>query len=111
MLNASLFDEFDTTGTVRHGLPAAAYTSEAFMQFEREHLFRKNWIFVGFAHRLARRGDVQPLEVGGLPIFLLRDESDEVVAFHNVCRHRNLQLIDVPGNCGKLIRCPYHSWS
>jgi len=111
MLNASLFHHFDTTGTVRHGLPGAAYTSDAFMQLEREQLFRNNWVFVGFAHRLARRGDVQPVEVGGLPIFLLRDESDQVVAFHNVCRHRNLQLIDNPGNCGKLIRCPYHSWS
>jgi choline monooxygenase len=28
-----------------------------------------------------------------------------------VCRHRNLKLIDNRGNCGKLIRCPYHSWS
>ena len=111
MLDATLFNDFDAAGTVRRGLPAAAYTSDTFMQFEREHLFRKNWIFVGFSHRLARRGDVQPLEVGGLPIFLLRDESDQVVAFHNVCRHRNLQLIDEPGNCGKLIRCPYHSWS
>ena len=111
MLTAALFDEFDAAGNVRRGLPGTAYTSDAFMQAEREQLFRNNWVFVAFAHKLPRRGDVQPLEVGGIPIFLLRDERGEISAFHNVCRHRNLQLIDTPGNCGKLIRCPYHSWS
>ncbi|MCP5082486.1 MAG: AsnC family transcriptional regulator [Alphaproteobacteria bacterium] len=32
-------------------------------------------------------------------------------AFHNVCRHRCLQLVDQPKNAGKLIRCPYHAWA
>ena len=31
-------------------------------------------------------------------------------AFHNVCRHRCLKLVDKPGNVGRTIRCPYHSW-
>ena len=32
-------------------------------------------------------------------------------AFHNVCRHRCLKLVDTPGNVGRVIRCPYHSWT
>jgi len=60
---------------------------------------------------MARVGDVRPIQVGGLPLFLLRDRQNRVSAFHNVCRHRNLKLVDSEGNCGKLIRCPYHSWS
>ncbi|HBK77666.1 MAG TPA: (2Fe-2S)-binding protein, partial [Gammaproteobacteria bacterium] len=32
-------------------------------------------------------------------------------AFHNVCRHRNLKLIDRAGHCDVLITCPYHRWS
>ena len=81
------------------------------MQLEREHLFRNSWVFVAYAHKLPRGGDVQPIQVGGLPLFLLRDQQQRILAFHNVCRHRNLKLVDRADNCGKLIRCPYHSWS
>lgn len=111
MLDVALLDNFDAADAVAHGLPGEAYTSEAFMQLEREYLFSNHWVFVGFAHKLARAGDVQPVQVGGLPLFLLRDQQSRIVAFHNVCRHRNLKLVDASGNCGKLIRCPYHSWS
>ena len=111
MLDASLLNNFDATDVVQHGLPGEAYTSDGFLQLERERLFKNNWVFVGFAHKLASVGDVQPIQVAGLPLFLLRDQQRRVVAFHNVCRHRNLELIDTAGNCGKLIRCPYHSWS
>jgi len=74
-------------------------------------VFANGWVFVGYAHELARSGDALPIEVGGLPLFLIRNQQNEIVAFHNVCRHRNLKLIDKADNCGKLIRCPYHSWS
>ncbi len=111
MLDATLFNDFDAAGAVVHGLPGEAYTSDSFMQLEREHLFANNWVFVGYEHMLAKVGDVRPIQVGDLPLFLLRDRQQRIVAFHNVCRHRNLKLVDAPGNCGKLIRCPYHSWS
>ena len=111
MFDRSLLDDFDSGGLTRHGLPGAAYVSEAFLQLERQQLFGRNWIFAGFAHQLARAGDVKPIEVAGLPLFLLRDNAGAVSAFHNACRHRNLKLIETAGNCGKLIRCPYHSWS
>jgi len=111
MLDATLLNEFYAADAVAHGLPGEAYTSEAFMQLEREQLFNSNWVFVGYAHQLPQAGDVQPIQVGGLPLFLLRDQQQRITAFHNVCRHRNLKLIDAAGNCGKLIRCPYHSWS
>ena len=111
MLSRSIFNDFDAEAAVRHGLPGEAYTSSAFLKVEQEHLFGSNWILVGYVHQFSRRGDVKPIEVGGLPLFLLRDEMDKIVAFHNVCRHRNLRLIDADGTVGKLIRCPYHSWS
>ena len=106
----SLLRDFDAEGSVRHGLPGAVYTSDDFLQLENQHLFANNWVFVGFAHELAKTGDVRPIETAGLPLFLLRDQQQKIVAFHNICRHRNLKLIDKSGNCGRLIRCPYHCW-
>ncbi len=111
MLDQSLLNDFDTEGALVHGLPGEAYVSAEFMQIEHASLFSNNWVFVGYAHQLNRAGDVKPIQVAGLPLFLLRNQQGEIVAFHNVCRHRNLKLIDSEGNCGKLIRCPYHSWS
>lgn len=111
MLSQSLLNDFDKQAAVLHGLPGTAYTSDEFLRLEFQTLFSSNWVFVGLAHDMAKAGDVCPVEVAGLPLFLLRDADGEISAFHNVCRHRNLKLVDNSGNCGKLIRCPYHSWS
>ena len=111
MLDTSLFKEFDTPGAVAHGLPASAYTSDEFLSLENQTLFSQHWVLAGFDHDLPRPGDVRPIQIAGLPLFLLRDSEREIRAFHNVCRHRNLKLVTEPRNCGKLIRCPYHSWS
>jgi choline monooxygenase len=111
LFDSSLLENFDEAGTVAHGLPGAAYTSDDFYQLEQQEVFANGWVFVGYAHGLAKPGDAIPIEVGGLPLFLIRNQQDEIAAFHNVCRHRNLKLIDKADNCGKLIRCPYHSWS
>lgn len=111
MASRSLFDAFDEVQAVAHGLPGVAYTDADFLRTEFTTLFRNHWIFVAFAHQLPRSGDVRPIQVAGLPLVLVRDIDGGVRAFHNVCRHRNLKLVDAAGNCGKLIRCPYHSWS
>ncbi len=111
ILDASLFKEFDQPFGLSHGLPGSAYTSPTFNQLENERIFSRSWVFVGFAHELPNSGDVVPINIAGLPLFLLRNDNGEIAAFHNVCRHRNLQIIDKPANCGKIIRCPYHSWS
>jgi len=111
VFDSSFLSNFDNVSTPAHGLPSEAYTSADFFRLEQKHLFANNWVFVGYAHQIENPGDVQPIQVAGLPLFLLRDEQKRIRAFHNVCRHRNLKLIDSKGNCGKLIRCPYHSWS
>ena len=52
-----------------------------------------------------------PVTVAGQPILLVRNQAGTIAAFHNVCRHRCLMLVDAPKNVGKLIRCPYHAWA
>ena len=102
---------FESPGPVARGLPATAYTSEAFFALENERIFSASWVFAGFAHEMARAGDVMPVTVAGRPVLLVRDAEHRIRAFHNVCRHRCLKLVDAPGNAGRAIRCPYHSWT
>ena len=111
ILGAEALAAFEATGPVAPGLPGAAYTSEAFFALENERIFSRSWVFVGFVHELARAGDVLPITVAGQPVLLVRDAQERVRAFHNVCRHRCLKLVEAPGNVGRAIRCPYHSWT
>lgn len=104
------FQNFTRSADIRHGLPAFAYTSESFHEAENQCLFASSWAFVGFAHEMPASGDVVPITVAGKPVLLVRDGNDKIAAFHNICRHRCLQLVDQPGNAGRMIRCPYHSW-
>ena len=111
ILGARTLAAFEAAGPVASGLPGAAYTSEAFFALENERIFTDSWVFAGFAHELARAGDVVPVTVAGRPLLIVRDGELRIRAFHNVCRHRNLKLVDTPGHAGRAIRCPYHSWT
>jgi phenylpropionate dioxygenase-like ring-hydroxylating dioxygenase large terminal subunit len=93
------------------GLPAWAYTDDDFWAKECDTVLSKSWVCAGFVHELAEAGDVTPMTVAGKPLLLLRNHEGEIAAFHNVCRHRCLTLVDTPKNVGKLIRCPYHAWA
>jgi len=93
------------------GLPSKCYTDENFWKKECETVLANGWLFVGFAHELKKPGDVNPLFIANKPILLLRNNNNEIKAFHNVCSHRCLKLVNEKKNVGKIIRCPYHSWS
>lgn len=91
------------------GLPSEAYTDPAFFTRERERLAR-TWVAVAAASDVPKPGDLLPLEVGGQPVLLVRGQDGEIRAFHNVCTHRGLQLVEAAGN-QRLLRCPYHAWA
>jgi choline monooxygenase len=92
----------------RH-FPSSAYTSADVLQQEKERVFSPGWAWAGFVHWLPGRGSSVPAAVAGMPLVLTRDLDDEVRVFHNVCRHRGLQLCEV-ASTGPL-RCPYHAWT
>ena len=110
LAGTQLFSAFDDSGYVKHGLPSVAYTENDFYELEAGQIFSKNWTFVGFAHDLSDVGDVMPIRVAKQSLFLVRSEKDKIRAFHNVCLHRNLKLVDKSHNCKNLITCPYHNW-
>ena len=109
-LNSS-FDAFKESGSLKTGLPPSAYTDESFWEAEKNKLFPESWVLVGFAHEMARSGDTIPVTVGDSPLILVRNQDGSIKAFHNVCRHRCLKLVDSPQNVGRLLKCPYHAWA
>jgi len=94
-----------------HGLPSKSYIDQQFWEIECSTVLADGWLFVGFVHEFLKPGDVIPISIAGKPILLIKKKKDEINAFHNVCSHRCLKLINEIKNVGKVIRCPYHSWT
>ena len=91
------------------GLPAKAYTDKDFWQKESDTVFTNSWVFVGFVHELINIGDALPITIANQPILILKNAKGSIEAFHNVCSHRCLQLVNQRKNVGKIIKCPYHA--
>ena len=101
-----------TPGGFDWTLPSQAYRDPAWYDRERQEIFSLNWMLFTWSGRLREPGDYVTGTVAGYPVFAIRDDAGRVRAFHNVCRHRGAQLLaDESGRCGKLLVCPYHSWS
>ncbi len=93
------------------GLPRHAYTDPAFLALERMHVFDPSWVFVGAAGSIPNAGDLMPIELIGRPILLARQRDGGIKAFHNVCRHRGVILVETPQAQRPTMTCPYHAWS
>jgi len=109
-MRASVLERLKRPIELTPGLPGSAYSADAFFDVEFAHVFRRNWVGIGYGHQVAAPGDMLPLEIGPERLLLLRDGDGRVRVFHNVCRHRGARLIDEPGN-RRVVSCPYHRWS
>jgi phenylpropionate dioxygenase-like ring-hydroxylating dioxygenase large terminal subunit len=86
------------------------YTSPAYLELEREELFRKQWICVGHAGALRSSGDFFTTELVGEPLLVVRDSSSAIRVFSNVCRHRASPVAHGAGNAARFV-CSYHGWT
>jgi len=93
------------------GLPRDVYIDADFYELERDHVLAATWVCVGVASDLPNPSDLVPYDFGGAPLLLLRDRAGTIRAFHNVCSHRGVQLVDAPRNARGGITCPYHAWT
>lgn len=90
-------------------LPSWCYTSQVFYQREVDKIFNHGWHFVGREDELPNPGDFLTYDGIGGPAIIIRNESKEINAFFNTCRHRGMRLLEGSGSI-KHIVCPYHSW-
>ena len=92
-------------------LPAAFYLSPEVFEADMEVIFGRHWIYVGVEPDVPEAGDVMVVDIGTTSVAILRDDDDEIRAFHNVCRHRGARLVhEEKSTVGNLV-CRYHSWT
>jgi phenylpropionate dioxygenase-like ring-hydroxylating dioxygenase large terminal subunit len=109
-------------------LPAAAYTSEEFFDWEVEHLMRGGWQCLAHVSQIPQAGDFLNLDLLGEPLIVVRGKDDAVSVLSRVCPHRAMDIMPVgfgydghgpaeakPGapGCGhtRIFLCPYHAWT
>jgi len=93
-----------------HGaIPAAHYHRPDVFANERDAVFRRAWMFVGFAEDLANHQDFVTAELGGISVVVQNFEG-ELRAFRNVCSHR-FSKIQCAGKGNRPLTCPYHGWT
>jgi choline monooxygenase len=100
----------DPAITESAALPNRAYTSHDDWLKERDTVIAQTWAGLGFSSDIAEAGSVYPITFMGLPLVMVRDQHGRGRVFHNVCRHRGMQLVAEAGDAGLVIRCPYHKW-
>jgi Rieske 2Fe-2S family protein len=94
-------------------LPSSAYWDIDAYRRDLDAIWYRSWLLVGREADLARPLAFKTFRVGTQEIVVLRDETGELRAFHNTCRHRGSQLCqESEGRLkARLITCPYHAWS
>ncbi len=110
VLNGFKASDFTGPDSAMTGLPNVAYVSEEFAAFERDAVLARTWTCIGNASHLQKNGWVQPVDLLGLPLLIVRDRDGTVRVFHNVCSHRGMRLVDQAGPSNGIVTCRYHGW-
>ena len=92
-------------------LPREYYTSAEIFEAELERVFSRQWILVGHVSQVPHVGDYFVQQVARESIVVVRESSEEIHGFYNVCRHRGHRLCASPQGHTRRFVCPYHHWS
>ena len=82
-----------------NGLPNECYTSDHYLEYERNKIFSDKWTVIGVGSSIPNAGDAKPYNLLGIPLIIVRDKDLKIRVFHNVCSHRGFKLIDKPCTC------------
>ena len=100
----------DLNESQARSLPAGFYVSEAFLEIEKEEIFRKEWICLGRVDEVSKRGDYFATQLLDEPLIVVCGQDDKVRVLSNVCRHRSSVIAEGKGNAKNFV-CPYHAWT
>ncbi len=109
-------------------LPAQAYTSEEFFDWELDQVLRAGWQCVAHRSQIPAPGDYLNLDLLGEPLIVVHGKDGAIRVLSRVCPHRSMDIMpdgfgyeggapkvgrDGRPDCGqtRLFLCPYHAWT
>ncbi len=86
------------------------YRSHLVYEQELERILYRGWLYAAHVSQLAAPGDYIQFALGEDAIIICRDESGEIHALMNICRHRGARVCEERQGNRKTFVCPYHGW-
>jgi phenylpropionate dioxygenase-like ring-hydroxylating dioxygenase large terminal subunit len=86
------------------------YFDPDFYQMEAELLWPRVWQMACRLEEIPEPRDFVEYRILDQSIVVLRTDDKGVAAFHNVCRHRGVRLVEGSGTCESGFVCPFHGW-
>ncbi len=92
-------------------LPQKHFVSAEIFAREQEKIFARTWLLVGRAADLRNPGDYLLAQIADESVIVVRDKTNQVRGFYNVCRHRGARMCEEEAGHLSAIPCPYHAWT
>ncbi|HEY1583435.1 MAG TPA: aromatic ring-hydroxylating dioxygenase subunit alpha [Chthoniobacterales bacterium] len=92
-------------------LPQRFFVAPEVFAEEQVKIAGRHWLCVGHQSQLPTPGDYLVRAVADESIIVTRDQTGDVRAFYNVCRHRGTRLCEESSGHQNAIQCPYHAWT
>jgi phenylpropionate dioxygenase-like ring-hydroxylating dioxygenase large terminal subunit len=103
---AALRDEL-----ARGAIPGYVYSDPDVFARERTHVFGRTWNCLGHESEVPLPGDYVVRYIGDDSLIVTRGSDGVVRAFHNVCRHRGMEICRAETGNATQHTCPYHAWT
>ena len=91
-------------------IPISRYTSRAFHEAEKTHVWRKTWQFACREEHIPEVGDTYVYDICDMSFLIVRSAPQTIKAYWNFCRHRGRQLVSEPCR-NDVLRCPFHGFA
>jgi len=108
-LLANCIDERFEDGVLR--VDRRAYTNSEFLDWEFEHIFEGNWVYLCHESQVSRPRDFLTLIVGRQPVLVTRNNQGELKAFINSCAHRGALVARETKGSRAAFTCLFHGWT
>jgi phenylpropionate dioxygenase-like ring-hydroxylating dioxygenase large terminal subunit len=93
------------------GFPTRHYHDPGIYELELARIFESRWQYFVPLALVSQPGDVVTGMVGRTPIVVTRDQSGQLHAMVNVCRHRGFRVVGSDEKGCKRLYCRYHAWT
>ncbi|MGB3147336.1 MAG: aromatic ring-hydroxylating dioxygenase subunit alpha [Paracoccaceae bacterium] len=91
-------------------LPGGFYTDPDYYKWEKATVLAKGWHCLGRCDEVPEPGDYFTLQLLGEPLIVIRGDDGDIRVLSNLCRHRNMPLVEGRGNVKRFV-CSYHAWA
>ena len=92
-------------------LPGGRYTDPRFFELEKEHIWRKSWLFAAHIDEIPDAGCYMLWENAGQPVVIVHGDDGQIYAHYNTCSHRGAPVVTEKSGRKARLTCKYHGWT